>query len=462
MALFEQTFLKPGRYGSAGTWDADRIRKHLDGTRALLSAGRQPPVLFEHAERGSSDGTPKQFSSERDRRADMVKHGAGWLVDVKQAADGSGVYVLDVTDEIAGKLKDGSIKFTSPEFRPSWRDDASGQEFKNIISHVALTHKPRAIDQGKIEPVGANDGAADPVLRFSLADYEGPIDDNGDSGSTQFADDGKPFGKSKGDGGDDSAGEGGSGNGDSAGDPTANKTPENPDMPKLNSPDKIKQKKEAVLAHLDTIGVGLPADTIECDEEQFLDRLLTSLLTIKSAEAKAQAEQAEKDKANEIDDGSEQIKEQQPPMQFSLADAESGELAKSNKLLSRVIRQEHQSLAGRLESMVKAGKITPACRKQLLATEGATQFSAEGDHLPAYTLPQLVEILDKTTIAGMGITDSAIVQFATEEHPRGAGYVQGDGTEQQFASGDPKATPTNEQAEATARRIHSRNKTLVT
>lgn len=433
MATFEQTFLKPGRYGSAGEWTKDRIAAHVQGTKQLIAAGYCPPILFEHAEPGSAEGSPVQFS-ERDRKADIVKHGAGWLVDVKQAADGSGVYVLDVTDEKAiGKLRDKSIQFTSPEFRNKQKL-GTGEIVENVIAHVALTHKPRAINQGPIQPV---DGVE--ALQFSLADFEGPI---------QFADDGFPPKKS----GDDNAG------GDDAGDkPEGSKpaeaAPENPDMPKDNSPDKLRQKREAVVAHMDTLGLGLPADTMDCDEEQFLDRVLTGLLTLQSSKAKAEEEAAAKEKANSIEDD-EQITEQQPPMQFSLADAEAGTIG--NKLLSRVIKQEHTALAGRLEGMVKAGQITPACRDRLLSCNGATQFSADGEHLAAYTLPQVVEILEKTTLPGMGIQPD-VLQFAAVEHPKGDKFISGDGTEKQFSSDKPQGE-TPEEAEAVADEIWGKKK----
>lgn len=371
MARFEQTFLRPGRYGSAGEWTKERIAAHVQGTKELLAAGHKPFLFFEHPAAGTDEGSPIQFASERDRKAHAVKHGAGWLVGIKQAADGSGVYVLEATDSDADrKLREKSIQFTSPEFRPSWKD-GQGREFKNIISHVALTHKPRAADQGPIEPLEA--------IQFSLADYEGPI---------QMADDD---------------------------DKKPDDTEDNPDMPKLGqSPDKAKY--EAVAAHLKTLGAGLPDDT---DETNFLDRLLTALLTIEAVKAK---ETAEKPKEDDIDP-LEGATEKQPPFQFSLAEAQGGKL--QNKALARAIKAEHAALTARLDSMVRAGKVTPACKNELLATAGALQFSEEGEHAPAYTLPQLVDLLDRTTIAGMGLTEKDL-QFAVEQHhPRGDAFLSG-------------------------------------
>lgn len=397
MATFTQAFLKPGRYGSAGEWSKERIAAHVKNTRALIAAGRNPPVLLEHAEPGSADGAP------RDRKAAQVKHGAGWVIDVRQEPDGSAVYDLDVTDsEVARKLKEGSIRFTSPEFRREFIHDETGERFESVIAHAALTHRPRSINQGKISE----------ALQFSLEDYEGPI---------QMADDA-----------DDKPGQS----------EKPKETPENPDLPKTGDDGKDKAKFEAIIEHLKNVGIGLPADT---DQETFIDRLLTALLTKEASDAKAEAEKPKEDE----DDGMGNIVEQQPPMQFSLSDAEAGKL--DNKLLAKCIKQEHAALRGRLEGMVSAGKITPACRDSLLANDTAIQFSADGEHLVAYTLPQVVELLDKTTIAGMGLTaEQFSLSTTAKDHPKGEAFVRGDK--------DGQVPETPEQAEATARRIHSRHK----
>ena len=131
-------------------------------------------------------------------------------------------------------------------------------------------------------------------------------------------------------------------------------------------------------------------------------------------------------------------------MQFSLADAESGRTG--NKLLDRVIRQEHAALVGKLDAMVRAGQITPACVQSLLGHSSAMQFSCDGVHLVAFTLPQIVDVLQQTTIAGMGITAEQFSLAKAVEHPKGKAYTRG------------SAEPTHEEAEAVADQVWGKKK----
>jgi hypothetical protein len=142
---------------------ADDIRAHVDGTNTLLADGWQPPVLFEHAEKGSQEGSPRK----RDDKASEVKHGAGWLKSAKIGPNGEGIHVLEVTDPVAIKgLKNKSIKFTSPELRQKFL----GRDLMHI-AHVALTHKPRFTKQGPIEPIQLS--LAGECLQFAMGDEEG-------------------------------------------------------------------------------------------------------------------------------------------------------------------------------------------------------------------------------------------------------------------------------------------------
>lgn len=354
--VFEQTCLKPGRYVVNGQ-PRDFTRADLElrarNTKQVLAAGHSIPVLFEHATPGSDEGAPK---NPRDARAAAVKNGAGWLKDVKVNERGELVHRLEVTDPVAAeKLAAGSIRFTSPEFRRGWRD-GQGREFNDFISHVALTHVPRATDQGPIKPV-------DGVEQFSLADLCEEV--------TQMSDG----------------------------------TDGNPDMPK--GADKSAEKLTAVLEHLKTLGAALPADT---SSENFLDRLLTALLTL---EAKKMTDDATK--ATEEKDADSKLREEQP-MQFSLGAVEAKDFGQ--KLLARVVKQEHKSLTDRLDSLVKDGRITPAMRDGLRKNESDLQFSADGDYLPAFTLPQIVDLLEQSTLPHQATSDDQFsLAVASHEHP---------------------------------------------
>lgn len=378
MDVFEQEFLKPGKFevapGVRVTLTQGDIKNYVDGTREMIAAGYLPPVLFEHSAAGSADGSP------RDRKASEVKHGSGWLKDVRINEQGGAVHVLEVNDSAAAeKLRNGSIKFTSPELRPSFRD-GSGREFRNVISHVALTHKPRFIKQGPITPIQLSLDEAGPSLggqpiQLSLEDY---VDDE----------DKKP----------DSEAE--------ATPPEATEAePENKDIPAKDS--EAEMQLQAVLAQLkDVAAIDLPADTTM---ETLVPYLLTALKTKAAHEAKAEA-----DDATENDDsGVTGVTEEKPPlMQFSLDDALSGKLG--SKLLAKVITQSHAGLMSRLDKLVDDARITPGLRDKLGRRE-AMQFSADADELPGLTLGNVLDLLEEHTVPGQAWDASITSQFSAEE-----------------------------------------------
>lgn len=410
MGLFEQEFIRPGKYHLGGgrfhTITADAIRSCVAGTKAMLNAGVPVPVYFEHPPLGSQEAVPQQMSG-WDEKAERLKNQCGYLRDIRLGSDGAAVYTIEADDPDAEKkLRTKSIRHTSPQFMPVVVD-GKGRSFPNAISHVALTGRPRNLDQTELVPV------AEQPMQFSLDDLVEPIQMADDSDEREEGDKGSEKPEA----------------------PAAPEKPEIPDMPQDTGPDESDQQIQAIIAHLGVLGLGLPEGT---DDSNFKDRMLTALLTLEASKAKLESE-----KPKEDEPGDQQIVEQQAPMQFSLDDAIGNKLG--NKLLGRVIKQEHELLKGKLDTMTKAGKITPACRDQLLASQGAMQFSADGEHVVSFTLPQVVDILDRTTIAGMGITEKDL-QFSEAEHPKGDAFTKG------------SAAETAEQAEATARRIFSRNK----
>lgn len=167
----KQVFLKPGRYHVGGgrfrDLTAGEIRDYVEGTKRLLAAGYSPPVLFAHAAKGSEDGAPKDA---HDVRASRVRNGAGWLKDIAMGNDGSASYVLDITDsEAARKVSEGSIRFTSPELRAAEWIDGSGNVHSNFVAHVALTHKPRNVEQSSFREPAEQFSL---IEQFSLDDWE--------------------------------------------------------------------------------------------------------------------------------------------------------------------------------------------------------------------------------------------------------------------------------------------------
>ncbi len=399
MPVFEQTFLKPGRYfvgrNAAGEKQyldltPDQIRDYAEGTRDLIAAGYRPPVLLEHAAPNTVDGAPVPT---RDAKAAAVKHGVGWLRDVKVGEDGTAIHTFDVRDKaVAEQIKSGAIQFTSPELRPAWTD-GKGRDHKHIIAHVALTHKPRNPDQSP--PMEVADAA--PALQFSLADFEGPIQlSDDDAGPDEKKPDEPPVV-----------------------DPPAEKP--NEDAPADSGQE---SKFQAVLEQVKAqFGIDLVSDTTP---ENFYDHFLTALKTMAAVKAKAEEEAASESETEEEenpDAPGDNLTEDRGPMQFSLSDAEADSF--ENKLLARVVKQDHEQRVKRLDAMI-GDQITPRLRSRLLDTQNAMQFSADGEAQPHFTLDQVIDILADAMPHGTawGLVDPELdaKQFSADEHPAGRDY----------------------------------------
>ena len=382
-STFKQTFLKPGRYHLGGGLFRDvsaaDVADYVRGTQALLGAGHSVPILFEHAAPGTAEGAPVQLStatkSRRDKLAEQVRHGAGWLKGVSLAKDGSAVHELDVADETARKgIKAGTIKFTSPELRETWTD-GKGREFKRIISHVALTHKPRNPDQSAIEEVVS--GAPAPAVQFSLADWAplqlsdvSPEDDDidGDNPSPKEGDDEIPE--------------------------------ENKDAPVQEETD---PQFSALLQQLKELGLDLTSDTTP---ETFQRDLLTACKTRAATLAQIeQDKQADDDDENDDDkpDGSD-VHEEKPPVQFSLSDVDDVDATTGNpivpKLLGLVMRGRHESLIATARAAQAEGQFPPALTQRITDLAGSMQFSAEAEEAAQFSIGEMVGVLRETLPTG--------------------------------------------------------------
>ncbi len=401
MAKYSQVFLKPGKYcvgrNSAGDkvfrdFSAPDLAEYVAGTTGMIQAGYCPPTFLEHKPANTPEGAPIQLSiAEKELQ---LRNGVGFLINTKVGSDGAVSYQLDIKDKaIAKKLRDGSIKFTSPELREEFTDGA-GVTHKKVISHVALTHMPRNIEQGPL---------VETALQFSLQD------------AVQFADD-EPEKKPE----PEVA---------KAPEPPPETKPENPDLEKSEeSPDAQRMQFEALLALFkDVMGVDLPADA---SDKTLVRDLLTALKTKKACDAAAEASEME-----EEEETPEPYEDTGNPMQFSLADCEKPDF--TNKLLAKLIKREHAELTGKLDSLVSKGRITSALKDNLTAQTGALQFSAEGEPGRSFTLPQVIDLLDQFTLDGAAL-DVTQLSTTEESHPAG----------EDFFNTEPGATLTQEQIDA--------------
>lgn len=400
--VIQRSAFKPGRYKGRNL-SAAKLREFADATNKAIVLGIPIPGLQKHTDVfAADDEETKRFSA---------TSGAGWLKKVLVEDDGAIGWEFDgVPPEIEKGVKDGSIKFTSPEFRFNYKS-ADGFYEGPIIRHVAFTPLPKVHDQGAMS-LAMSEG----VCIFSEDDFDGPP-----------GDDKKPDGdKGKSDKPDD----------------------KNPDMPANTADDK---QLEAVLAHLRTDGYGLPDDT---DASNLVERLLTSCLTKQAAKQQAEAEKAEK----EEDEDPPETKDSQNSMPFSEEEitaatpALQAKYRKANESAKAAAAQaiqfsEERAATKRKEAAaaVKAAKLPPALKKNLLGMvedSNVVQFSEEGEQ-PTLTIQRAASLFAEAIPPSLQFDES---EAKDVDHPDGEKFFKGDGP------------PSDEEAEAIARRIHSRDK----
>lgn len=135
------------------------VQHFYDQGQAMLAAGLSIPVPLEH---DRTLGAKKK----EDFNADVLRNNTGW-VDHYKMVDGRLKGVLDIKDpKIAAKLPH-TIKWTSP-----WINsfvDGDGRQWNGVISHVALTSRPRLKRQTPFPSVAAALSLA-PSRAFNVRD----------------------------------------------------------------------------------------------------------------------------------------------------------------------------------------------------------------------------------------------------------------------------------------------------
>ena len=416
MSRIEQVFIQKGRYrvgvhpdGSPKYHDvtAEFIRDHVAGTKGVIEAGWRPDVYLEHpADR--AQGKPRRLSAE-----DRMRNSAGWLADIWVNENGDGAYALDITDSsVARKLKEGTIRYTSPEFTPMWRD-GDGGEHQDIVSHVALVARPRNIRQTHLtEPMSFS-------LEDKMDDEKRPEDDEKDPNSydeNPVSNGGEPGEVNE---GDDSfvsamadAQESDGDDGSEAG----------PDMPEdVEATADQSQRVAAICAHLEELGVVLPDDTQNQDIGVILDRILTGLKTAAAIRKEIDADDVGEE--DETDPGKPEVVEQQGMLQYSLESvtrAARSKSRRSNPLRAKAIRAECSTLHARIDELLTTGRIAPAGHRALLGQIPSLRFSADADLIPSGTFEDQVSFLEELP-AGMHLQiEDMDSRWSVEDHHHGS------------------------------------------
>lgn len=154
MPIIRKEVLAPGvvfvEDSNGNPMPVEFTRKHIDhyydSGKRMLRMGLMVPVPFEH----------QDFSlmTAAERRAAQLRDNAGEVKDFVRVG-GKLFADLEVSDQTAAKFGK-TIKYVSPDIERRVVD-GKGNVWENVITHVALTNRPRWMDQ---EPFKGNDGAA--------------------------------------------------------------------------------------------------------------------------------------------------------------------------------------------------------------------------------------------------------------------------------------------------------------
>ena len=104
----------------------------------MLNAGLSIPLPLEHQE----DAHPLTAA---EKAAARVKNNAGWVKKFKKDKSGRLFSLLEIPDADLAKKLPSTIRYVSPHFDSF--TDGSGRSWKGVISHLALTLKPRVTQQ---------------------------------------------------------------------------------------------------------------------------------------------------------------------------------------------------------------------------------------------------------------------------------------------------------------------------
>jgi len=127
---------------------AEIDRLYTEG-KDMLKRGLSIPVPLEH-----QDGAKPVTAA--DRKAASIKNNAGWVQDFVRL-NGQLYADLDIPDAKLAKKLPSTIKFVSPDI-DSFIDPTDGKKRERVITHVALTLRPRWVDQEPFKSAG-KDGA---------------------------------------------------------------------------------------------------------------------------------------------------------------------------------------------------------------------------------------------------------------------------------------------------------------
>lgn len=358
----QKNAFKPGTFGQANpvTFDDSRVKAICENTAKLLASGAGIPIFDDHPKTDFRSRGPQSDKRKATRKAiDAI----GWLRGIEMV-DGVINWDLDVQNpDYSNAITNKTIRRSSPEigsFRKSFKN-SKGENFGEVIRHVALTPFPKNQEQDDI---------------VALSD--------GDEGETYFQLGDHPI--------HESSHEKGGGNTDHE-EPTSTSVPTDPpsslqDNPNMPEDQEKAAKQEALIAQLAEMGLVLPVGT-DLSGDDWVDVMLAAAMTFNEASKKAEAKDVQEE-ANAPDE----ITEPQPVTQLSDLDED---MSKIEKLQAIVNRQNRDQLSTRLDG----AKIPDGIRTALRERIATVQFSESEDgedftEDAVFTLSDVLEMVEQS------------------------------------------------------------------
>ena len=148
--LVEKEIIRPGQYfyrdqktGAPRKLDVTPALTHYwhEQGGKMLAAGLTVPVPCEH-----------DFDAHPMSPADKLLNNAGWVKEYRLKGDAL-FGVLDVQDEELARKLPRTVRWTSPWINTF--TDGQGKTWNNVISHLALTTRPRIVNQAPFGSIAA-------------------------------------------------------------------------------------------------------------------------------------------------------------------------------------------------------------------------------------------------------------------------------------------------------------------
>jgi len=461
----EKEVIRPGTYWyddplthtpRKAVLSAESVRYLYDQGKAMLAAGLSIPVPLEHQK--------LQAMTAAEKAAANLQNNAGWVHDfklktIKDEASGQEVEALfsdtDILDaKIAAKLPK-TIRWTSPYI--SSFTDGNGKTWNGVISHLALTTRPRIIKQQPFPSLAAamslaeqlqdspppqSPGAAIPGILLSRAGLLKKIKDKLApafpvafslwSGIGLAAD----FPKDKKEGKKDKKDEGSKpheGEGEGKGEPTIpEETREELEESLIDEDGDI--SIYAVTADLlDAIGIPMEASTAE----NFLQNLYNAVMAQIKGEGGTMPEPTKTAANDQGQGGKAPVIQEQPPLYMSLdhvqtiADPTLRSIALSNLKLQEQITalgKRHECLEKNALDSAKArrqaridrllSKLSPKAKERLAAEAQSAAFALGDDGLVKDALETTLTLLEESVpdLPDLLIKDPRL--FSVQAHPK--------------------------------------------